>query len=50
MNREFGAKAPEILTWSFSSRRTWSYSLKAVQKMILVTLSKQWIHFFRSDR
>lgn len=32
-----------------SSNKTWSYSLKATQKMILVTASKQWIHFFLSD-
>lgn len=33
-----------------SSRSTWSYSLKATQKMMLVTASKQWIHFLRSLR
>lgn len=33
-----------------SSKRTWSYSLSATQKMMLVTASKQWIHFFLSDR
>jgi len=38
------------LTWDFSSSKTWSYSLNAVQKIIDVTDSKQWIHFFLSDR
>lgn len=38
------------LTWPDSSSKTWSYSLSATQKMIDVTASKQWIHFFRSDR
>ena len=33
-----------------SSTKTWSYSLKATINMIAVTSSKQWIHFFRSDR
>lgn len=37
-------------TWPDSSSKTWSYSLSATQKMIDVTASKQWIHFFRSDR
>ena len=43
-------------TWSFeltvvsSSWRTWSYSDIATQKIMAVTSSKQWIHFFRSDR
>ena len=40
----------EALTVVSSSCRTWSYSLIATQKMIAVTSSKQWIHFFRSDR
>ena len=35
-------------TWLPSSSKTWSYSLKATQKMIEVTFSKQCIHFFRS--
>lgn len=34
----------------FSSSSTWSYSDNATQKMMDVTASKQWIHFFRSDR
>ena len=38
------------LTWLLSSRSTWSYSLSATQKMMDVTSSKQWIHFFRSLR
>ena len=33
-----------------SSRSTWSYSLNDTQKIIDVTASKQWIHFFRSER
>lgn len=37
-------------TISSSSASTISYSLKATQKMIAVTPSKQWIHFFLSDR
>lgn len=32
-----------------SSCNTWSYSDMATQKMMAVTSSKQWIHFFRSD-
>merc|ERR1712001_291484 len=32
-----------------SSCRTWSYSDIATQKMMAVTSSKQWIHFFLSD-
>ena len=32
-----------------SSCSTWSYSDMATQKMMAVTSSKQWIHFFRSD-
>jgi hypothetical protein len=43
-------KRGERLTWLDSSSRTWSYSLSATQKMIEVTFSKQWIHFFRSLR
>ena len=38
-----------LLTVVSSSCRTWSYSLIATQKIIAVTSSKQWIHFFRSD-
>jgi hypothetical protein len=37
-------------TCDFSSRSTWSYSLRAVQNMMDVTLSKQCIHFLRSER
>ena len=33
-----------------SSSSTWSYSDSATQKMMLVTASKQWIHFLRSER
>ena len=33
-----------------SSKRTWSYSLRATQKIMDVTFSKQWIHFLRSLR
>ena len=36
--------------WFDSSSSTWSYSERATQKMIDVTFSKQWIHFFRSER
>ena len=32
-----------------SSCSTWSYSDMATQKMMAVTSSKQWIHFFLSD-
>lgn len=39
-----------MLTWPDASRSTWSYSLNATQKMMDVTDSKQWIHFFRSER
>lgn len=39
-----------IRFWFFSSNSTWSYSDNAVQKMMLVTDSKQCIHFFRSER
>lgn len=38
------------LTWLLSSNNVWSYSLNATQKMMEVTFSKQWIHFFRSLR
>ena len=38
------------LTVVLASSSPWSYSLSAVQKMIEVTLSKQWIHFLRSER
>lgn len=31
------------------SAKTWSYSLRATKNIIEVTLSKQWIHFLRSD-
>lgn len=37
------------LTVVSSSCKTWSYSDMATQKMMAVTSSKQWIHFFRSD-
>lgn len=37
------------LTTSSSSTSTMSYALRAPQKMIQVTPSKQWIHFFLSD-
>ena len=37
------------LTVVSSSCNTWSYSLIATQKIIAVTSSKQWIHFFLSD-
>ena len=33
-----------------SSWSTWSYSDMATQKIMAVTSSKQWIHFFLSDR
>ena len=39
-----------IQTVVSSSCNTWSYSLRATQKMIAVTSSKQCIHFLRSDR
>lgn len=39
-----------IQTVVSSSCKTWSYSDIATQNMIAVTSSKQWIHFFRSDR
>lgn len=38
------------LTISSSSARTRSYALSATQKMMAVTPSKQWIHFFLSER
>ena len=38
-----------ILLTDSSSYRHWSYSLIFTQKMIAVTSSKQWIHFFLSD-
>ncbi len=38
------------LCLSQSRTRTWSYSDIATQKIMAVTSSKQWIHFFRSDR
>ena len=38
------------LTCRDSSKSTWSYSLRATQKMIDATESKQWIHFLLSDR
>ena len=37
------------LTISSSSASTRSYALRATQKMMAVTPSKQWIHFFLSD-
>lgn len=37
------------LTTSSSSTSTMSYALRAPQKMMQVTPSKQWIHFFLSD-
>lgn len=40
---------PSILTTSWSSRSTRSYSLRATKNIIAVTFSKQEIHFFRSD-
>lgn len=33
-----------------SSNSSWSYSEMATRKRMVVTFSKQWIHFFRSDR
>lgn len=33
-----------------SSKSNWSYSEMATKNRIVVTFSKQWIHFFRSDR
>lgn len=33
-----------------SSKSSWSYSEMATRKRMVVTFSKQWIHFFRSDR
>ena len=39
-----------ILTVVSSSCNTWSYSDIATQNMMAVTSSKQWIHFFLSDR
>ena len=40
----------DLRTWLFSSRRTWSYSDNAVQRIILIPLSKLCILFLRSDR
>ncbi len=37
-------------TTSSSSTSTMSYALRAAMKMIQVTPSKQWIHFFLSER
>jgi TRAP-type uncharacterized transport system substrate-binding protein len=42
--------AASNVTWLLSSSSAWSYSLSATQKMMDVTFSKQWIHFFRSLR
>lgn len=42
------SKSVRNLTCELSSNKTWSYSLKATQKMIDVTFSKQCIHFLRS--
>lgn len=39
----------QTLTVVSSSCNTWSYSDMATQKMMAVTSSKQWIHFFLSD-
>jgi len=41
-------KAKFTISWSSASVR--SYSLMATIKMMAVTPSKQWIHFFLSDR
>lgn len=38
-----------VLTVVSSSCSTWSYPLSATQKIMAVTSSKQWIHFFLSD-
>ena len=38
-----------VLTISSSSARTKSYADNATQKIMAVTPSKQWIHFFLSD-
>lgn len=40
----------KMLTVVSSSNKTWSYSLTAVMNIIDSTLSKQWIHFRRSER
>ena len=42
--------ADQVITVVSSSWSTWSYSDMATQKMMAVTSSKQWIHFFRSER
>ena len=39
-----------FLTISSSSASMRSYALSATQKIMAVTPSKQWIHFFLSDR
>lgn len=39
-----------FLIWINEFIFTWSYSLNATMNIIAVTSSKQWIHFFRSDR
>ena len=39
-----------LLTVTLSSMQTWSYPLTAAMKVIDVTSSKQWIHFFLSLR
>ena len=49
MNGIFRLKCFQDFTVVSSSCSTWSYSDMATQKMMAVTSSKQWIHFFRSD-
>src|SRR5688572_2042995 len=49
MPKLFTSTLQALLTVVSSSWSTWSYSDMATQKMMAVTSSKQWIHFFRSD-
>ena len=49
MIEEKRAKDSRILFAFASSNKFWSYSLIATMKMMAVTPSKQFFHFFRSD-
>ena len=46
----YQSSARSIPTPSLSSARHWSYPLIATKNIKALTFSKQWIHFFRSDR
>ena len=49
VNKKYIKKPKKLPTISSSSAKTRSYAESATQKMIAVTPSKQWIHFFLSD-